>query len=341
MKTKRPSIKDIAVKLRVSVTTVSFVLNGKAREMRISEELTQKILNYAEEIQYSPNQLAQSLRTGKTNIIVFMVEDISNLFFARLARIIEVIAYKEGYKVIFCSNENDDRRTEELLQVFKDRKVDGYIIIPSAGVKEQIKRLREEHVPFILFDRYFPDLETNYVVIDNENATYQATKHLIRNGYRDIAFVTIPAEQTQMRDRLKGYNKAMGEAMLRSRILELPFVEDGSDGEGLMEEFFKADPALDAIFFATNYLTQRGLLVLREHFPGKLNEWGIMTFDDNEYFPIHTPSISAVAQPLEGIGEKLMEIMMVLLEGRTPEKVRQVVLEAELRERDSSKAKKL
>ena len=107
MKPKRPSIKDIASKLNVSVTTVSFVLNGKAKEMRISDEVTQKILDYIEEVKYTPNSLAQSLRTGKSNIIVFMVEDISNPFFARLARIIEVIADQKGYKVIFCSNENN------------------------------------------------------------------------------------------------------------------------------------------------------------------------------------------------------------------------------------------
>ncbi|MCP2043572.1 LacI family DNA-binding transcriptional regulator [Pontibacter sp. HSC-36F09] len=337
MKPKRPSIKDIAANLNVSVTTVSFVLNGKGPEMRISEEVIQKILNYAKEINYTPNQLAQSLRTGKSNVIVFMVEDISNPFFARLARIIEVTAYKKGYKVIFCSNENDDRHTEELLQVFRDQKVTGYIIIPSAGAKKQIMALLEEDVPMILFDRYFPELETNYVVIDNENATYKATKHLIGNGYRNIGFVTIASKQTQMMDRLKGYSKAVKEAKFQSRVLELPFV-DPLVGEGLMRNFFDANPELDAVFFATNYLTQRGLLVMREHFPGKLNEWGIMTFDDNEFFHIHTPSISAVAQPLEEIGNKLMEIMLELLKGEK-KTVHQVVLKAELRERDSSRSK--
>ncbi|OKL42062.1 LacI family DNA-binding transcriptional regulator [Pontibacter flavimaris] len=338
MKPIRPSIKDIAAHLNVSVTTVSFVLNGKGPEMRISEEVIQKILGYAREINYRPNQLAQSLRTGKTNVIVFMVEDISNPFFARLARIIEVIAYQKGYKVIFCSNENDDRHTGELLQVFRDQQVTGYIIIPSAGAKKQIKALLQEGVPVILFDRYFPELETNYVVIDNENATYQATKHLIGNGYRKIGFVTIAASQTQMVDRLKGYKKAVKEAKLRSRVLELPFGEDASEGEEHMRKFFEANPDLDAVFFATNYLAQQGLLVMREHFPGKLHAWGIMSFDDNEFFRIHTPSISAVAQPLEEIGSKLMEIMLDLLKNEK-KALHQVVLTARLQERDSSQQK--
>ncbi|WP_181308593.1 LacI family DNA-binding transcriptional regulator [Rufibacter sp. XAAS-G3-1] len=339
MKTKRPSLKDIAANLQVSVTTVSFVLNGKGPEMRISEEVTRKILEYAEEVNYTPNQLAQSLRTGKTNILVFMVEDISNPFFAKLARIIEVMAYKKGYKVIFCSNENDNRHTEELLQVFRDRKADGYIIIPSPGAKKQIKALLEEDIPVILFDRYFPDLETNYVVIDNENATYKAMNHLIESGYQNIGFITIAAKQTQMLDRLSGYHKAVKEANLPSRILEVSFGEDALQVEGLMRDFFEANHQLDAVFFATNYLTQRGLLVMREHFPGKLKEWGIMTFDDNEFFRIHTPSISAVAQPLEEIGKTLMEMMLELLHKNEKKEVRQIVLKAELKERDSSRPK--
>ncbi|PTX18910.1 LacI family transcriptional regulator [Pontibacter mucosus] len=338
MRPKRPSIKDIASRLNVSVTTVSFVLNGKGPEMRISEEVTQRVLSYAKEVNYSPNRLAQSLRTGKSNIIVFMVEDISNPFFARLARIIEVIAYRKGYKVIFCSNENDDRHTQELLQVFRDQQVTGYIIIPSAGAKKQIQALLEAGIPVILFDRYFPGLETNYVVIDNENATYRATRHLIGNGYRDIGFVTLDTSQTQMLDRLKGYKKAVKEVRLKSRVLKLPYRADAPEGESCMRGFFEAHPELDAVFFATNYLTQQGLLVMREHFPGKLTDWGIMTFDDTEFFRIHTPSISAVAQPLEEIGHKLMEIMLELLrDGK--ETVHQVVLKAELRERDSSRPK--
>src|SRR5690606_32300930 len=120
---------------------------------------------------YTPNSLAQSLRTGKSNIIVFMVEDISNPFFARLARIIEVIADQKGYKVIFCSNENNDGKTKEILQVFKDRKVDGYIIIPSPGIEKYLKAMMEEEIPLVLFDRYFPNLKTNYVIVDNEEAT--------------------------------------------------------------------------------------------------------------------------------------------------------------------------
>lgn len=340
MKAKRPSIKDIAAALNVSVTTVSFVLNGKAKEMRISEEVTQKILDYASKINYTPNLLAQSLRTGKTNIIVFMVEDISNPFFAKLARIIEIIAYQEGYKVIFCSNENQDDKTKELINIFLDRKVDGYIIIPSPGSERKIKSLMDMGIPVVLFDRYFPGLEANMVVINNEESSFNATQHLIENNFREIAFVTIEAPQTQMQDRLRGYSRAVNAAGLTENILLLPYREkEKTDLKKKLVTYLNDHPQVDAIFFSTNYLTQRGLLILKEEFPDKINELGLLTFDDNTFFEIFSPSITAVAQPLEEIGTKLMEVMLNLLDKSDSPSLKKLVLSAELIKRDSSKAK--
>ncbi|UJH90677.1 LacI family transcriptional regulator [Antarcticibacterium sp. 1MA-6-2] len=340
MKNKRHSIKDIASELKVSITTVSFVLNGKAKEKRISDEVAAKILKYTDEINYKPNQLAQSLRTGKTHILVFMVEDISNYFFSKIARIIEDIAYKKGYKVLFCSNENNDERSRELIQLFYERQVDGFIIIPSPGIKDQIQMLIENKIPVVLFDRFFPDLETNYVILDNQNATYKGTLHLMESNFKKIGFITVDVAQTQMVDRLKGYQKALRENGLEEYVLKIPFNETGSkSGKKLFLEFIKENPDLDAVFFSTNYLTQVGLEVIQEKFPQKVYEFGIITFDDNDLFKIYTPSISAVAQPLEKIGKELMNIMFDLLESGAEKKpLHKVVLEAKLKVRNSSKA---
>lgn len=340
MKRKPSSLRDIARKLNVSVTTVSFVLNGKAKEMRISEKVTEKILDYAKEVNYTPNQLAQSLRTGKSKIIVFMVEDISNPFFAKLARIIEVAAYKNDYKVIFCSNENSDNRTRELIKVFKDRKVDGYIIIPSIGAKPYIQTLVDENIPVVLFDRYLPDLETNYVIIDNEEATYKATQHLFANGFSNVGLITINTKQTQMIARLKGYREAVAQANLNSAILELPLKRDFSFDKKILLNFLKKQ-GLDAVFFTTNYLTQKGMMVMKENFPNYSDKFGIMAFDDNEFFQIHTPSISAVAQPLQRIGESLMKIILHLLQNEDKKiPLQQMILSTEFQERESSKRNK-
>ncbi len=125
---KRLSIKDIAKELNISITTISFILNDKAKEMRINDQLIQRVNDFMKEKNYHPNQFAQSLRTGKTKMIALFVEDIADSFFASVARLIEESAYQKGYKIIYCSTEDSPEKTRELIQLFKSRNVDGYII---------------------------------------------------------------------------------------------------------------------------------------------------------------------------------------------------------------------
>ena len=223
--------------------------------------------------------------------------------------------------------------------MFYERQVDGFIIIPSPGIKEEIESLMESGVPVVLFDRYFEDLDTNYVVIDNEHAGYNATLHLIENGFKRIGFITTDSEQNQMLNRLKGYNRAMKDAGFISNILKVPFEDIQSNSKNLIQSFI-LDEELDSVFFSTNYLTQTGLEIIKSENPDLLHEMGIVTFDDNDLFRIYTPSITAVNQPLEQLGEKLMEIMLALLEtDQDISSSQKVVLHSELIVRESSQKK--
>ncbi|HSD06803.1 LacI family DNA-binding transcriptional regulator [Flavobacterium sp.] len=337
MKNKTVSIKHIAEHLNISVTTVSFVLNGKAKEKHISEILTQKVLDYAQKVNYKPNQLAQSLRTGKSKILVFMVEDISNYFFAKLARIIEDIAYEKGYKVIFCSNENDDTKSLELIGLFKNRQVDGFIIVPSPGIKNMVAELIEENHPVILLDRYFHDLECNSVVIDDQKATFDATSHLIANNYKKIAFITTDSDQMQVQNRLLGYKNAIAVNKLKSHILKIPY-KDAKNGKAKKSiKKYLTTQDLDAVFFATNYLTQSGLETFKENNLESNYNLGMVAFGDNELFKIYNPTITAVSQPLEAICHSLMELMLMLLKQKNVKEIsKKIVLNAELKVRESS-----
>lgn len=338
MKKSKVSIKTIAANLNISVTTVSFVLNGKAKEKHISKELTQKVLDYAKEVNYKPNQIAQSLRTGKSNLLVFMVEDLSNSFFSKLARIIEDIAYEKGYKVIFCSNENDDEKSNDLISLFKFRQVDGFIIVPSPGIKNTIKELIDENIPVVLLDRNFEDLECNSVIIDNEEATYNATSHLIDNGFKKIGFITTNSDQSQMKGRLSGYEKAVFEHDLETKVLQIPYndIHKGKSKD-YVNKFLEQHADIDAAFFATNYLAQTGLEVFKENKPNLIYDLGIIAFDDNEMFKIYDPSITSVSQPLVEISTKLMEILLPLLKKKdVSESISKVILKTDLIIRESS-----
>src|SRR5687767_5268192 len=119
MRKNKPSISDLAERLKISKTAVSFIMNGKEKEKGISDALVKRVRSEALKLGYHANQSAKSLRTGKTSLIGLMVEDISNPFYANIAKLIEEKVYANGYKIIYCSTENDKNRGKEFLRVFQ------------------------------------------------------------------------------------------------------------------------------------------------------------------------------------------------------------------------------
>ncbi|MFN2457538.1 MAG: substrate-binding domain-containing protein [Chitinophagaceae bacterium] len=336
MRKKALVIGDIAKELNVSITSVSFILNGKAKEKRISADLADRVLNYAKKVNYSPNHLAKSLRTGKTNLIGLIVEDISNPFFANVARLIEETASQNGFRIIYCSSDNDTHKTSELIRVFYERQVDAYIITPTTGTEEDINFLLKKKCHVVLFDRYFPNVNTNYVIVDNAGSTYNAINHFIEQGYKNIAFVTLTSDQTQMQERYNGYARAIKENSLKSYIKKIPYHENSKNYIDGIEAFLNTETELDAVFFATNYLGISGLEAINRLQRKIPSEIGVITFDDHDLFRLHSPSITAVAQPIKEMSEQVISILLNNVDARSAIQAKKVVLHAPLIIRQSS-----
>jgi len=161
---KRLSIKAIAKDLGISPTTVSFVLNGKALDNRISPELIDRVKEHIEKIGYQPNQMAQSLRTGKSRMIVFMVEDISHPFFASLAKLIEDHFFEAGYTTIYCSTDNGLDKTRRLIRQFNNLSIDGFIISPPSGFHTS------EYRKLISYDKAVVFFEAGHPFVQDQEA---------------------------------------------------------------------------------------------------------------------------------------------------------------------------
>lgn len=335
---KKLSIVDLAKQLNISPTTISFILNGKAQEKRISNELVERVLKQIEEVGYKPNALAQSLRTGKTMIIGLMVENIANPFFASIARLIEEKAYKNGYKIIYCSTDNDSVKTKDLLRMFQDRHVDGYIISPPEGIEKEVNNLIDNGSPVVLFDRYLVDTKADYIVVDNAKGTYDAAIHLIKNGYKNIAFITLDSLQTQMQDRLKGYEKALDEYGFNHHVKEISFYQDDENINRHIISFLERKPDLDAVLFGTNYLGVSGLKAIKKLGKRVPEDLAVISFDDHTLFELHSPDITAISQPIEEISEKLITILLGRLNKVSKtKKIQSDVLASELIVRGSSR----
>lgn len=317
---------------RVSPTTVSFVLNGQARERRISTQVIERVEELVAKMEYRPNQMARGLRTGKTKTIGLMVEDISNHFFATLAKVIEDKAHQYGYEVLFCSTEDKDDRAANLLRMLKYRQVDGFVLTPTASLRKDIEILAQEKRAFVLVDRYFPSLKTSYVVVDNCSGAYMATTHLIKQGYERPAIITIASRQWQMKERKKGFLKAVEESGIpASRYSELviPFDETKDKAVDKIARFLTATKP-DSVFFATNYLGIYGLEAI-----GMLNwkipsQLGVVCFDDHAVFHLYRPGITCVAQPMQEIGACVMKALMSEIKEEKKDHPLRYILEPQL-----------
>jgi LacI family transcriptional regulator len=335
------SIKDIAQQAGVSPTTVSFVLNGKGKEKRISEQVSKRILKIATKLKYKPNQLARGLRTGKTKTIGLIVEDIANSFFSNVAKVVEDEADKHGYKVLFGSTEDNEEKAKGLLEVLRYRQVDGYIITPTLNLDKEIASLQK---PVVLMDRYFPDVtDFNYVVVDNFQGAFVAVSHMVEQGYKKVAIITTTSTQVQMQQRMDGFVDALKKHNLpagKNMIKRLPFDLDRPGFTQEITKYLQNNKDLDAVFFATNYLGICGIESIRSLGLQIGTDLGMVSFDDHDIFRLLNPSITCVAQPVEEIGRRLIQLLIDEMDNDSVIPV-QVVLPLELRKRESTVMKEM
>jgi LacI family transcriptional regulator len=310
MQKRKPSINDLAEKLKISKTTISFILNGKAKEKRISDALVTRVEKEILKSGYQPNQFAQSLRTGKTNIIGLMVEDISNPFFASIAKMIEDKVYQHGYKIVYCSTENNLTRAREFLKMFSTLGVDGCLIVPTIGMEDDIAAMIEKGKNVVLIDRKFNNKSADAVLIDNRQSMYDAVEHLIGCGFKKIALIAMALTKPQKEERINGYLAAMKDHALSPQMHSLTFRVHYQEYVGEIFTILREHSDLDAVVFGTNYLGVAGLEAINKLKLKIPDDLAVISFDDNDLFRISKPSISVVAQPLEQIAQTAIDLLL-------------------------------
>ncbi|GAB3505397.1 substrate-binding domain-containing protein [Spirosoma knui] len=343
MNTKKTSLKDIAQQAGVSIALVSYVLNGKEKESRVGQEIAIKIRQIAEELNYRPNHLAKSLRSGKTHTIGLIIADISNPFFANIARVVEDEAKHYGYTVIIGSSDESAAKSRDLLNVLINRQVDGFIIVSSEGSEEQIHFLKDKNVPFVLLDRYFPDISTDFVSTDHYKAAYDAGTHLIGNGYQRIGMIAYESEMFHMKERIRGYTESLTDngIVVQKDWLKKVRINDIDGGVKVaLKAMLAADPAVDAIVFATYSLAINGLKRINELKLNVPTDLAIVSFGQAEVFELYYCPITYVKQPIVRLGQTAVEVLVNKMKGQLQEPA-QIRMEAELITKASSETKQM
>jgi LacI family transcriptional regulator len=312
----RVTIKDIAKKTGLSVSTVSLVLNHKKH--RISEETCRRVMQAAEELHYRPNQMAVGLITKKTRTIGLIVPDVTNMFFAEIAKGAEAQCQKSGYSIILCNTNDNPEKDIDYINVLMDRGVDGILFTMAVNsttnkASECIKIFNQFEKPAILVDRVLnvnnSDNGFPSVTVDNELGGYLATCHLLELGHRKIGCITGPMGAQSSQQRLFGYIRALQE-------FNCPFdqtlIKEGdyhtSSGQILFKEFFKQ--GVTAVF-AFNDMIAYGVYCQAKkiglHIPQDLS---IVGFDDLPFSEILETPLTSMKQPAYEIGECAVKKMI-------------------------------
>ncbi|MFN8205979.1 MAG: substrate-binding domain-containing protein [Bacteroidales bacterium] len=326
---KKVSLKDIAERVGVSTALVSYVINGQEKEKRVGKELANRIREVAAELNYQPNQIARSLRMKSTRTIGLIVADIANPFFGQLARIVENEAAEIGYTVIIGSTDENLKKSEDLINSLLTRQVDGFLIVPSDGARDQIAGLVAKKIPLVLIDRYFPEVSTSYVILDNFQATYEATRQLIERKYENITLMAYKTSLIHMRERIRGYMQAMTDANLKANcnVEEIRHEQFEKDIENAFSKIMRNDQR-QGLVFATNALSIGGLYYMRQHCLHVPEDFGFIGFDGGECFDLHNPPLSFVQQPLVEMGKESFRLLVDLIGGAS--KTSRIVLSPSL-----------
>lgn len=314
---KRISLKDVAKEAGISTSAVSFILNGRAEEMRISKELEKKVRVIADKLGYTPNQVAVSLRTGQSKLIGLVVESIAGHFFGMLAKIIEEQAGVAGYKLLYSSTENKAQKGIEILRMFSQHQVDGYLITPAKGMEKEIDNIARHKKPLVLIDSYFPGTSVSYVAVDNYGGMMMGMDHLFEKGYRNILLVTVDLPLVQMEERKKAFRDALASRKVKKindQVLELAYNMPAEEVTRQVKTFLQARPGTDAVFFATNYLGIPGLEAIQQEGLRMPQDIAMICFDDHELFRLFPNGITAIRQPIDEIAKTAIELLIKQLE---------------------------
>lgn len=312
---KKVSIKDVANSLGVSTTLVSVVLNGKAKQFRISEEMVAKVQDAAKSMDYTPNLIARNLRGGKTQLIGLIVTDISNPFYSAIARIVENRAEELGYTVIFSSSQEDLNNTQRLIEVLLKKGVDGLIVVPCDGSESVIKKLHDSNTPLVLIDRNFPNLDVSFSCLNNYKATVLTTEHLIEQGHRSIALIGYNTEMNHIIDRIRGYEDTMRNAGLEGyiNIMKVDLSNSKLEIKNALDTLIKKKE-IEAVIFLTNMLAITGLYCLKELNVKIPDDLAVVAFNRNDVFNLFYSSVTHIRQPLEIIATQAVNILVDKIE---------------------------
>jgi LacI family transcriptional regulator, galactose operon repressor len=326
------NIYDVAKRARVSVATVSAVLNDSAF---VSPGLKMRVRSAVAALHYQPNLLARGLAKQRTQTMGMIVPDIANPFFPEVVRGAEDVAHDAGYTLLISSSDNDLKKEEAYLRVFLAKRVDGIILTKAPGrlpadIQQEVSKAE---VPLVLLARTVPGFKADVVELDDRDAAYEGVTHLLRLGHKRVGFIGGLAGTTTSRRRLDGYRAALKDW---HRPIERDLIVDG---DFRVESGYRAGLDLlrhrpDAVFIA-NYLMSVGFIKALQQYRLRCPEdIAIVTCDDHPWLDAFSPRLTTLDLAKRELGAAAARMLLERI-AKPRARIRSVRLKSALNVRES------
>lgn len=343
MTTQKPiTIKDIAEKLKISVSTVSRALKDNHE---ISAKTRKKVQDLAKQLGYKPNPLAVALKTHKSHTIGVIVPQIVSTFYATVVKTIEEVADGYGYNVLVTSSNENFEKEKKSVDTLLANRADGIIMALSHETKEfdHVKQIQDSGIPVVLFDRTTSSVEgVSRVVTDGVTAAFQAIQHLVSVGCKKIAILTGPEQIAIGGNRMEGYRKALEANHISVKENYIRYCSDFTvqAGKEATLKLLDTRERPDAIFGITDDLAIGAIEAIKEKGFNIPNDVAVVGFSNTKRSRYMNPTVSSINQFPEKIGKIAADLLFEQITNSRHAKIRKEVINCELIVRESSDRQK-
>jgi LacI family transcriptional regulator len=312
----RVTLSDVARLAGVDVSTASRVLRGEARQ-RVREEVREKILQVARQLEYSPDLLARALRTARTYSLGLAVPQIDNPVYSDMIRGAERAATEAGYSLLILYRARQVPGSGALRQLSQAHRVDGLLVASFDSDEQLLDELERAGVPYVVLNRALPGV-AHSVVLDTRSAARMAVEHLLSLGHRRIAHLGGRSGGYNANERLLGYKEALhagGVAFDPSLVVAAGYTAEGG-AEALGQLMRQASPS--AIFAATLVSAAGALSAMHRRGISIPQDISVVALHDAPVAEILYPPLTTVATPTYDMGRLGAELLVSLLNGEEP-----------------------
>jgi LacI family transcriptional regulator len=328
------TIVDIKEKTGLSLATISKYLNGG----NVLPENRVKIEAAIKELHYEVNELARGLVTNRTRTVGILVYSIESPFSGMILHHVGAALRKKGYGMLIVDSCDDEEIEAKNLKYLVNKKVDGIIVLPVASRGDFLNPAKNANLPIVLLDRSLSDVQYDCVRIDNRKSTYYAMKEFITRNHKKIAVIASEREYTG-RERYNGFMDAMRDAGLDVppdyQVRGTHSIATGYNG---MKKLLTLNDRPTAVFMSNYEITLGAMLAMNELGFKSPEDISLLGFDDQLFFHVLQPQVYMIEQPMKGMGEKAVELLLRRIEDGYDEDPMEIALSTRLQPGNSIKS---